>query len=700
MSEIGSRPYPEPWGEVQKLVAEPVWLGVNECELADFAQTLRTVADLERASGDEIHSHAGRLEDNHAGGGLDAGPEALRCDSTALHVHAERCEKTAAILDEAAQEIREAKVDLSILGAYAQSEQESWDVLLKQTANARWVQKLAAKSLEKAQAAAKARADKAETFFTAKIREHDKLHEEEIVVGHVDLDEVDGPSARNAAAEPQPASPVRPAETEWRGAADASAFEHHENAWPAQPESQAPAPSGTPDSGHRADQPERPEHSWPPPPEDHPSGDPAATTSAQSGSAVLEHDTSPASTEAQAADLAVPDDVTNIDLQESSDAATMGAAGSMTGQALNLANVEEQYRAGGAHGYHGDDGFFGDRRAEELPQDHKSVLARWAKWLGAQPDVFPARGLAPTGEPKYLLSRHLDSEGLDRTFVYSNLGPGVLGKRLPVRAWPGWEHAADPVVHVALLGGDDLVHGARRHFEQQRDLFAAHGLTYSLVGMAVTYPATEYARRAIQDTNGHLTGAEAVEAPFLVAAAGPLVEPEGGSAHPLQYFTPDLYNRITELLAGPWAVEARARALDWVADIVEGSGAQSWEGFTAVRQEIKDRRTVSQRAYLAACEDGAQLGAQTWRNLAQVQALPEAQRSPIHFQGFLAYHRALIALAGLERWGQAQLAQDPGFVHDLAYLAIRAKEADGDRDLPVRMIAQLPDPAQSYWKAR
>ncbi|EFV14349.1 hypothetical protein [Segniliparus rugosus] len=480
MSEIGSRPYPEPWGEVQKLVAEPVWLGVSEVELADLAQTLRAVADLERASGDEIHSHAGRLEDNHAGGGLDVGPEALRRDSAALHVHAERCERAAAILDEAALESREAKVDLSVLGAYAQSEQESWDVLLKQTANSRWVQKLAAKSLAKAQAAAKARADKAETFFAAKIREHDKLHEEEIVVGRVDLDEVDGPAAqpaRNAAVEPQPEVAARPAEAQWREAADAGAFEHHNNAWP-------------------------PQH------EGRPSVDPAAATSAQSGSAVLEHDTSPAATEAQSADLAVPGEVVDVDLAEQADTATMGAAGSMTGQAFNLANAEEQYRSPGARGYHGDEGFFGDRRDGALAQDPKSRLARLAQWVKAQPGFVDGRGLAVSGEPRYALAMHLDSEGGEHVFLHSDIGPGLLLVPIPLGVWPGWEYTGDYNTRAGMLGHPDPVYSAKRLFEERQAAWAAHGLAYSLVGIATSYqiPEPESARRAVQPLNDALKG--------------------------------------------------------------------------------------------------------------------------------------------------------------------------------------------------
>ncbi|ADG97279.1 hypothetical protein Srot_0800 [Segniliparus rotundus DSM 44985] len=510
---------------------------------------------------------------------------------------------------------------------------------------------------------------------------------------HAFAEEEAAPATSSAVSAQPDAQPVprpvqgQPVETgaEHRATAGKDSFEQHQNAW-SQRDAHVQA---------RAEQ-ERPVDFGG-------AQDSSAVTSVQSGAAVLDHhaETDGGATEAQAAtDFAVPDEVVNVDVRESGDTATMGAAGAVTGQAMKLANADDEYRSPGARGYHGGDGFFGDRREEGLPGDHKSVLARWALWLREQPDLFPSRRLAANGEPKYLLARHIDSEGLDRTYVYSNLGPGVIAKRLPVRAWPGWEHAADPGVHTAALGNEDLVFGAKRHFEQQRDLFAAHGLAYSLAGMAVTYRAEEFPRRAIQDCNNHLTGSQAVEAPFLVEAAGPLVEPEGGSAHPLQYFARDLHNRITELLAGPWAEEARTRALTWVSEIVDGSGAQNWDGFTRVQKEIANQRRVSWEAYGAACADGEQLAATAWRNLAQARALPEPQRNPAIFRGFLAFHRALIGLSALERWGQAQVSHDPGFACDLAYLALRAREEEGDRELPARMIAQLPDPQESYWKPR
>ncbi|ADG97382.1 hypothetical protein Srot_0905 [Segniliparus rotundus DSM 44985] len=688
MSEIGSRPYPEPWGEVQKLVAEPVWLGVDEVELQALAQTARAVADLERASGDEIHSHAGRLEDNHAGGGLDAGPEALRRDSLALHVHAERCEKTAAILDEAAREIRETKVELSVLGAYAQAEQESWDVLLKQTANSRWVQKLAAKSLAKAQAAAKARADKAEAFFAVKIREHDELHAEEITVGHVDLDEVQGasaPSARHAAVEAAqaPVIQAQPVETEEerQAAVAGDAFEHHENAWPQQ-------------DAHR-----QAHHEWPP--DFGAAHDSSAATSAQSGSAVLDHDTEAGVTEAQSAtDFAVPDDVTNVDLQESSDTATMGAAGSLTGQAMGLANAEEQYRSPNAHGYHGDDGFFGDRRADALPMDVESRLARLAFWLKEQEDLFASQGLAVGGVPRYALAAHIDDQLQEHVYLYTNIGPGIVAKPVPLGVWPAWDLVVDPqnrdrAVLVRMLGHADPVHAAREHYLWLRDNWTAQGARYHLAGIATTHTPEEpeTLRRLVQPLNDHISDADA---PFLVEARGPLVEPEGGSMHPLQHVAPGLYVELAKVLATPWAGEARLQALGWVASIIEGSMAEDRAPFADIVAAIRERPPITPEMFNAVWADGAQVHTQTTVNLAHAMDKPLAQRGQSDFFGYLLYHRALVGLVALNHWRLSTARPDCAFVTDIAYLAAKANQEDPA--FAAHITTLLPDTERSWWR--
>jgi hypothetical protein len=694
MSEIGSRPYPEPWGDVQKLVAEPVWLGVNECELADLAQTARAVADMERASGDEIHSHAGRLEDNHAGGGLDAGPEALRRDSVALHVHAERCEKTAAILDEAAQEIREAKVELSVLGAYAQAEQESWDVLLKQTANSRWVQKLAAKSLQKAQAAAKARADKAEAFFAVKIREHDELHAEEITVGRVDLDEVQGasaPSARHASVETSPVPAVQAQSTETEverlSAAETDAFEHHENAWPQQ------------DAHGQA----RMGHEWPA--DFGAAHDSSAGTLVQSGSAVLDHhaDTDGGMTEAQSAtDFAVPDEVVNVDVQESGDTATMGAAGAVTGQAMNLANADEEYRSPGQRGYHGGEGFFGDRREEALPMDLESRLARLAFWLQEQEDLFASQGLAVGGTPCYALAAHIDEHHQEHVYLYSNIGPGIVAKPVPLGVWPAWDLIADPengdrAVLVRMLGHADPVFAAREHYLQLRDQWTAHGARYHLAGIATTHTSDEpeTLRRLVQPLNDHISD---VEAPFLAVARGPLVEPEGGSMHPLQHVAPELYVRLQAVLATPWAGEVRLQALGWVASIIEGSMAEDRAPFADVVAAIREHPPITPEMFNAVWADGAQVHAQTTTNLAHAMDKPLAQRKQSDFFGYLLYHRALAGLVALNHWRLSTARPDPAFVTDIAYLAAKAHQEDPAYAADI--AARLPDPERSYWKPR
>ncbi|EFV12459.2 hypothetical protein [Segniliparus rugosus] len=693
MSEIGSRPYPEPFGEVQKLVAEPVWLGVNEVELADLAQTLRSVAELERASGNEIHSHAGRLEDNHAGGGLDAGPEALRRDALALHIHAERCDKAAAILDEAAMEVREAKVELSVLGAYAQQEQNSWDVLLKQTANSRWVQKLAAKSLQKAQDAAKARADKAEAFFAAKIREHDKLHEEEIAVGHVDLDEVDGPaspSVRHAAVETSPAPAVQEqsAETEAErvSTAEPDPFEQHRNLWP-----QHDAPGQA-----------RAEHEWPA--DFGTAHDSSAATSVQSGAAVFDHaDTDSASTELMSATgLDVPDDVTTVDLQESSDTATMGAAGAVTGQALNLANTDEEYRSPGARGYHGGEGLFGDRHAAELPQDQESRLARLALWVKEQPDLFDIGALATGGPPRYAFSLEVDDQLQEHVFAHTNVGPGVLSKRLPLGTWNAWDVVMDPDNHdravlPKMLGHADPVHGLVAHYLWRRGLWEAHNARYHLAGIALAYTPEEpeTLRRLVQPLNNNLPD---VEAPFLVEAKGPLVEPEGGSLHPLQHAAPGLFKQLQNTLDSHWAEQLRPLVPHWVAAAVERSGANGRPAFDTITTAIRNGQPVTPEMFGKAREDAGH-GLPTMRAmLDQAAKLPEAAGGA-RFAPYLNLLGAQLAYAALTIWAPTQ-AQPTGtglrWILNAAYLVVKA--TDSDPAFIQWITSSLPDLDRSPWK--
>ena len=696
MSEIGSRPYPEPWGDVQKLVAEPVWLGVDEIELADLAQTARAVADLERASGDEIHSHAGRLEDNHSGGGLDAGPEALRRDSLALHVHAERCEKTASILDEAAQEIREAKVELSVLGAYAQAEQESWDVLLKQTANSRWVQKLAAKSLAKAQAAAKARADKAEAFFAVKIREHDQLHAEEITVGHVDLDEVQGASAssaRHVAVEAQPlasAVQAQPGEAsagaEQRAAVEGDAFDHHQNAWPQQ-DAHGQAHAG---------------YEWPS--DFGTAHDPSAATSAQSGTAVLEHaDAGSGTTEAMSATgLDVPDDVVNVDLAEQGDTATMGAAGAVTGQAMNLANADEEYRAPGQRGYHGGEGLFGDRHAEALPQDPESRLARLALWAKEQPDLFDTGALATGGPPRYAFSIEVDDQLQEHVFAHTNVGPGVVSKRLPLGMWNAWDVVMDPGNHdravlSRMLGDADPVHGLVEHYLWRRGLWETHNARYHLAGIAVAYTPEEpeTLRRLVQPLNNNLPD---VDAPFLVEARGPLVEPEGGSLHPLQHAAPGLFKQLQDTLDSHWAEQLRPLVPRWIGKAVERSGANGRPAFDAVTTAIRNGQPVTLEMFGKAREDAGHGLPAMRAMLDHGNRLPEAAGGG-RFAPYLNLFNAQLAYAALNIWAPTQAhpaGTDLSWITNAVYLVVKA--TDSDPAFIEWITSGLPDLDRSPWK--
>ncbi|EFV14350.1 hypothetical protein HMPREF9336_00800 [Segniliparus rugosus ATCC BAA-974] len=93
----------------------------------------------------------------------------------------------------------------------------------------------------------------------------------------------------------------------------------------------------------------------------------------------------------------------------------------------------------------------------------------------------------------------------------------------------------------------------------------------------------------------------------------------------------------------------------------------------------------------AAWQDGALVAAQTKRNLDHAMTTPAEQRGWFHFTGYLAYHRALIGLKALDHWGQSQAGDDHRFVHDIAYLTVKARENDGDPGLfPVFRTPILP----------